>query len=419
MSLYGGFAGTETARDQRYPAGNVTVLSGDIDNNDSQTPIITNTTTVTGNTTNSYHVVSSATGAILDGFTITAGNANGASVPSDVGGGMSNYNGSPTLTNVTFSGNTATYNGGGMSNNQGNPTLTNVTFSRNSAINGGGMFDFYGSPILTNVTFSGNSAINAGGGMFDNGSPTLTNVTFSDNSAAVFGGGMANYYNSPQIRNTIVWGNTATSYGAQISDDSSTPSVSYSVVQDGYAGTNIITGDPLLGALGNYGGFTQTMPLQAGSSAIDTGNDAVCPATDQRGVSRPQGAHCDIGAYEVDTTAPIVSSIIRLDPSPTAAASVNFAVTFSESVVGVDTTDFTLNTTGVSGASVGTVTGSGTTWTVPVNTGIGNGTIRLDVPASATVTDLAGNPLVSLPYTSGETYTITKVFTIFLPLILR
>ncbi len=62
--------------------------------------------------------------------------------------------------------------------------------------------------------------------------------------------------------------------------------------------TNIITADPLLGALGNYGGFTQTIPLLAGSSAIDTGNDAVCPATDQRGVTRPQGAHCDIGAYE-------------------------------------------------------------------------------------------------------------------------
>ena len=80
MAVYGGFAGTETARDQRNPAANVTILSGDIDNNDSQTPIITDLTTVTGNTTNSYHVVTGgATGATLDGFTITAGNANGYS----------------------------------------------------------------------------------------------------------------------------------------------------------------------------------------------------------------------------------------------------------------------------------------------------------------------------------------------------
>ena len=83
VAVYGGFAGTETARGQRNPAANLTILSGDIDNNDSQTPIITDLTTVTGNTTNSYHVVTGATGATLDGFTITAGNANGSACPND------------------------------------------------------------------------------------------------------------------------------------------------------------------------------------------------------------------------------------------------------------------------------------------------------------------------------------------------
>ena len=88
----------------------------------------------------------------------------------------------------------------------------------------------------------------------------------------------------------------------------SAPSLSYTIVQGGCpAGstcTHIITTDPLLGTLGNYGGYTQTIPLLAGSSAIDTGNDAVCPGTDQRGVTRPQGAHCDIGAFEVVSTPP-------------------------------------------------------------------------------------------------------------------
>ena len=66
------------------------------------------------------------------------------------------------------------------------------------------------------------------------------------------------------------------------------------------------------------------------------------------------------------------------------------------------------------------VSGAGSVYTVAVNTGSGNGTIRLDVPASAvTITDLAGNPLASLPYSGGETYTITKGYNIFLPLILR
>ena len=213
------------------------------------------------------------------------------------------------------------------------------------------------------------------------------------------------------IRNTIFWGNTAATDGAQIYNDSSTPIVSDSVVQGGCpAGstcTNIITTDPLLGTLGNYGGFTQTIPLLPGSSAIDTGNDATCAATDQRGVTRPQGAHCDIGAYEyVETTAPIVTSITRLNPSPTNLASVDFTVTFSEAVNGVDTSDFALTASGVSGAAVSGFSGSGSVYTVTVNTGTGNGTIRLDVPVSATVTDLAGNPLTGLPYASGETYTV-------------
>ena len=56
--------------------------------------------------------------------------------------------------------------------------------------------------------------------------------------------------------------------------------------------------EPLLGALADNGGPTLTHALLTGSPAIDAGNDAACPATDQRGVTRPQGAHCDIGSYE-------------------------------------------------------------------------------------------------------------------------
>ena len=102
------------------------------------------------------------------------------------------------------------------------------------------------------------------------------------------------------ISNSIFWGNTATSDGAQIAIARGYPSISYSVIEGGYAGTAILTTDPKLGTLGNYGGFTQTIPLLAGSSAIDAGDDSVCPATDQRGIIRPQGLHCDIGAYELE-----------------------------------------------------------------------------------------------------------------------
>ena len=233
---------------------------------------------------------------------------------------------------------------------------------------------------------------------------------------------MGNDTSNPQIRNTIFWGNTAATAGAQIyNDGASTSVVSDGVVQGGYAGgSNIIITDPKLGALGNYGGYTQTISLLPGSSAIDAGNDATCATNDQRGVTRPQGAHCDVGAYEyVDTTAPTVTSITRLNPSPTNLASVDFTVTFSEAVSGVGTSDFALTASGVSGTTVSGFSGSGSVYTVTVNTGTGNGTIRLDVPTSATVTDLAGNPLAGLPYTGGETYTVEKNYWNYLPQIRR
>ncbi len=60
-------------------------------------------------------------------------------------------------------------------------------------------------------------------------------------------------------------------------------------------------GDPKLGALQDNGGSTKTMALLKGSAAIDAGVDGTCLSTDQRGVLRPQGPHCDIGAYEANT----------------------------------------------------------------------------------------------------------------------
>jgi predicted outer membrane repeat protein len=239
------------------------------------------------------------------------------------GGGMYNSEGSPVLTDVTFDGNTAIEGGAGMANIDGSPTLTKVTFSSNIAdapdpqTSGGGGVANYNTysrryPNLTNVTFIDNSA-DYGGGMlnYSHSSPVLTYVTFSGNTA-IYGGGIYNYlYSSPTINDVILWGD-----GTEISSENySAPTIVDSVVQgdcpSGSTCTNIITSSPMLGTLGNYGGFTQTVSLLWGSSAIDTGNDSVCPATDQRGVQRPQGAHCDIGAYEVKYYAIYLPSILR------------------------------------------------------------------------------------------------------------
>ncbi len=107
----------------------------------------------------------------------------------------------------------------------------------------------------------------------------------------------------------------------------------------------------------------------------------------------------------IDAIPPTVASIIRANTNPTNAASVDFTVTFSEPVSGVDTTDFSLFTTSVTGASITNVSSGTTTYTVTVNTGSGNGTIHLDVLDDDTILDSASNPLNG-GFTSGETYTL-------------
>ena len=137
--------------------------------------------------------------------------------------------------------------------------------------------------------------------------PRLINVTFSGNQAIgydaihpAYGGALYTVAGSVAITNTIVWGNTPDQ--ACYNDSANIVSLNTSIVQGGCPTgstcSNLITSDPLLGALGNYGGSVQTMPLLPNSPALDTANDGACPATDARGISRPIGPHCDIGAFE-------------------------------------------------------------------------------------------------------------------------
>src|SRR5207253_2192156 len=117
--------------------------------------------------------------------------------------------------------------------------------------------------------------------------------------------------------------------------------------------------------------------------------------------------------YTIDKTAPIVSSITRLDATPTNAASVHFAMSFSEAVSGVDSGDFTLTTSGTSGASITSLSGSGSSYTVTVATGTGDGAIRLDLVDDDSIIDAAGNPLggagAGNGSVTGPTYTIDKM----------
>jgi hypothetical protein len=223
VDVYGGFAGTETARAQRDWEAHVTVLSGDIDANDvaDADGVITDTDDIAG--ANAYHVVTGSgtdATAVLDGFTITGGQAIQDAL-NNYGGGMINEGGSPTLTNLTFAGNYVKGRGGGISNRSGSaPVLLNVTFVNNTATSeGGGMYNVNTSLIVTDAVFSGNSARYGGGVSNHGGGPVLTNLVLSGNSASFVGGGMNNYDSAPALTNVVFSGNTADWGGGGLYND--------------------------------------------------------------------------------------------------------------------------------------------------------------------------------------------------------
>lgn len=194
---------------------------------------------------------------------------------------------------------------GGLYNGGGTVTVTNSTFRGNSATdNGGGLLNGGGTVTVTNSTFYGNSAASGGGGLYNTGGiVTITNSTFSGNSASS-GGGLYNLAGTLELVSSIVA--NSPNGGDCNNNGGNLDPAGVNLVRDGTCGASsdpahFITADPLLGPLANNGGPTQTLALKKGSPAIDAVTVGPCPppATDQRGVKRPQGAHCDIGAYEL------------------------------------------------------------------------------------------------------------------------
>jgi Tol biopolymer transport system component len=123
-------------------------------------------------------------------------------------------------------------------------------------------------------------------------------------------------------------------------------------------------------------------------------------------------------AYAIERNMPTVNSIARMDVNPSSAQSVNFRVTFSEPISGVGIDDFVFTQTGISGASLIAVNGSGNTYVVTVGTGSGNGTLRLDLIDNDSILDSSNNPLGGAGagngnFTTGGTYTINKATVIY------
>jgi len=312
VEIYGGFPSGGCLWGDRDPNRYLTILTGDLNGDDG--PDFAN------NADNSYHVVtasSTSATAVLDGFTITAGNADAAGADS-YGGGIYNNSGDAVITNCTVISNRASLFGGGMYNCYSLAVITNCTFKGNSSeLEGGGMYNdewadvliskctfiensaydggggiyhywansiisnctFVGNiaqfgfgpsggailnkassyPILTNCLFSGNLADYGGAICSYYSDPSLFDCTLSGNSAVFDGGGLYGYESDPTIKNCILWANTDNSVSVedtQIYVLAGSPVVTYSCIQglDTFTGSGNIGDNPLFERDPNDGG---------------------------------------------------------------------------------------------------------------------------------------------------------------------
>ncbi len=236
----------------------------------------------------------------------------------DYSRGAGIYNGgasSPILKGCVFVGNSGREVGGAIyCRDHSNPTVTNCIFVNNSANTGGGVYALIGSPILVNCLFIGNTApqLPAGGGYGGAIEAAycddfrVVNCTFLANSAKFRGSVFHNDRSTLQVSNCVIWDNG----GNAIYDNCAGASITYSCIQNGYAGTGNVATDPQFMRRPSPGsdGFWGTadddwgdLRLRAGSPCIDAGNNAAVPAevlTDLAGHARfaddPEAA--DIGS---------------------------------------------------------------------------------------------------------------------------
>jgi hypothetical protein len=164
------------------------------------------------------------------------------------------------------------------------------------AVGVGGGLDGEGAPVvMTNTTIALNRADKGGGLDVYNADLTLTHMTVVSNTANSYGGGLA----TSGLATVVFLFNSLVAYNAGGNCNATSIAVAGGNLQ--YPGNScfgVTIGDPLLSAVADNGGQTLTAALRRGSPAIDAGDSAYCPPTDQRGFRRPVGAGCDLGAYE-------------------------------------------------------------------------------------------------------------------------
>jgi predicted outer membrane repeat protein len=404
------------------------------------------------------------------------------------------------IENNTFEGNQSPY-GGAIHIAEGSVTIRNNAFLNNEAFDEGGALYLSEQsgpkPVvsITNNTFDGNIANSDGGGVIRNraGIATIYNNTFTNNSTPGAGAViLADTLSETTFANNIFDDNSGSATCAVSSP------VSWTNQGDNFfdsatgcssVGSDIIATSANLGSLAMNGGNTLNRLPNVGSPVIDVASATYAPATDQRGVTRPQGSSDDMGSVEfdaapdttapiiaqvtavpspttdttpnytfssdeagtityggdcssattsatvgnntvtfntlaggvhsnctnkvtggngndsntlnvnsftIDTVAPTMTSIVRASSNPATGSSVDFSITFSEAISGLDAADFSLHTTGTVAASINSISGGPSLYTVNVNSITGSGNLRLDLADTYSIQDLAGNLLDNL-----------------------
>lgn len=300
VEIFGGFVGTEVSLSERDPATNLTVLSGDLNSDDIEVLESEELTSESTRSDNSYHVVTGSGAdetAVLDGFVITGGNANGSGHSN--GGGMINVwkaaGGSgrgvpipaipanPILVNCTFHRNSASRNGGGVYNEAGKLTFIDCVFSENHVNDssfddgGGGMYNERGNLTLRYCLFIENTAAGNGAGLYNNNAnATITDTVFDRNvvvgsADSHTGGGIQNTSSDPMIVNCTFTQNSAPYGGGIWNWGAPYPTILNCVFKRNKA---VHAGDGAGGGIQNWGGGTNATVTNctfSENTAVDVG----------------------------------------------------------------------------------------------------------------------------------------------------